>query len=263
MVATRDDIINKIEHALAYEDKVGKSLMINASKLPIISRSSISAVDYYCTQLTETNQGIVTLINEIEARVASKKFDFETLPKFIVPTRKYDAQSTDISLLADDAESHINNMALNGSKVLRNDESMWINPEPDMHSSKDLESDMVKSNTSNDAVLSRRNNFQTTFQDVKANTTSGLQALTSHAKIVSSGTNLVTSGAINLANSGLNLLKGLDEGAYFDSGFISFTNLATTNAALQMLHHEKPFDMEVHHAPDPEDSKFLTFVISF
>jgi hypothetical protein len=48
-------------------------------------------------------------------------------------------------------------------------------------------------------------------------------------------------------------VQGEKDGAYYSGGFLSFNNLLTTNAALQMVHHKTPFSLEVLQAPDPED----------
>ena len=53
----------------------------------------------------------------------------------------------------------------------------------------------------------------------------------------------------------MSLIIGGDDGQLHPSGFIVFTKLATANAALQMIHHQLPFAMEVSEAPDPKDGK--------
>ena len=46
---------------------------------------------------------------------------------------------------------------------------------------------------------------------------------------------------------------GNGDGTPRDAGFVSFTKLSTTHAALQMVHHPLPFVMSVQPAPDPND----------
>jgi hypothetical protein len=46
---------------------------------------------------------------------------------------------------------------------------------------------------------------------------------------------------------------GNGDGTPRDSGFVAFTKLSTTHAALQMVHHPKPFEMQVTEAPEPHD----------
>jgi hypothetical protein len=50
-----------------------------------------------------------------------------------------------------------------------------------------------------------------------------------------------------------------DEGQPLDGGFVSFYNLSSTQAALQMNHSRKPFEMQVVEAPDPH-GKFVAAV---
>ena len=59
----------------------------------------------------------------------------------------------------------------------------------------------------------------------------------------------------NLAAGAVNLLTGGEDGVAYPAGFVVFNKLATANAALQMVHHSKPFSMEICEAPDPDDSK--------
>lgn len=60
----------------------------------------------------------------------------------------------------------------------------------------------------------------------------------------------------NLASGAVKILTGAEDGIAHPSGFVVFSKLATTNAALQMVHNSKPFSMEVMEAPDPEDGKY-------
>jgi len=46
---------------------------------------------------------------------------------------------------------------------------------------------------------------------------------------------------------------GKEDGDIKDVGFVSFRNLRSTMAALQMVHHESPFEMQRQEAPLPED----------
>jgi hypothetical protein len=46
---------------------------------------------------------------------------------------------------------------------------------------------------------------------------------------------------------------GSGDGTPLDAGFVVFSKLSTTHAALQMIHHPRPFVMDVQEAPMPED----------
>ena len=52
-------------------------------------------------------------------------------------------------------------------------------------------------------------------------------------------------GATGMASSAINLLLGSEEGEPRNAGFVSFKNLSTTQAAMQMIHSTTPFCMDV------------------
>jgi hypothetical protein len=56
-----------------------------------------------------------------------------------------------------------------------------------------------------------------------------------------------------VANSAMTFIMRNGDGRPRDAGFVSFTKLSTTHAALQMIHHPSPYIMNVSEAPDPED----------
>ena len=49
------------------------------------------------------------------------------------------------------------------------------------------------------------------------------------------------------------MLSIREEGEFYNAGFVTFKCLGTTQAALQMVHHQTPFDIEVLEAPRPDD----------
>uniref|UniRef100_A0A7S2Y2R3 CSC1/OSCA1-like 7TM region domain-containing protein n=2 Tax=Entomoneis paludosa TaxID=265537 RepID=A0A7S2Y2R3_9STRA len=51
----------------------------------------------------------------------------------------------------------------------------------------------------------------------------------------------------------VSFVTGSDDGELYPSGFVVFKKISTANAALQMIHHRKPFTMEVIEAPNPKD----------
>lgn len=64
-----------------------------------------------------------------------------------------------------------------------------------------------------------------------------------------------TSGK-RLGSSAISMLGGYENGEPRNAGFVTFTKLSTKQAALQMIHHPKPFCMDVSDAPDPDDIFF-------
>lgn len=62
------------------------------------------------------------------------------------------------------------------------------------------------------------------------------------------GSHIVTSAGAVVPS----LLLNKEEGKARDAGFVVFTNLYTVQTALQMIHHPKPYVMDVMPAPDPK-----------
>jgi calcium permeable stress-gated cation channel len=56
-----------------------------------------------------------------------------------------------------------------------------------------------------------------------------------------------------LATSASKIIMPTKEGDYLSAGFVTFSSLGVTHAARQMVHHGKPFDIEVVEAPRPDD----------
>ena len=88
------------------------------------------------------------------------------------------------------------------------------------------------------------------FSFVRANTIDVAKAVADNAAAVTTGaTDLVAKAATDAAK----LVLSNEDGEIYSAGFVVFKKLSTTHAALQMIHHEKPYSMEVLAAPAPED----------
>ena len=222
-VKNRDNIITKFDHALAYEQMTGKEFLSRSNIL--LGSKNVRALKYLADELNVANDDIAKQITNIEETMNKEAEEFTPKRVFIPNTQA----RGDVSVLGD---SVIHEPLVNDN-----------NQKPNETGSNN--EDIVIDDGSN------RNLFAKTYKGI----TSKTKIVTSGVNVVTSGVNVVASGALDVANSGLNLLKGIDEGEYYDAGFASFTNLCTANAALQMVHHAKPFDIEVLPAPDPEDSK--------
>jgi hypothetical protein len=66
----------------------------------------------------------------------------------------------------------------------------------------------------------------------------------------------VTDTSVGNVKSFASYVLGNSDGTPLDSGFVVFSKLSTTHAALQMIHHPRPFVMNVQEAPMPE-GKFV------
>lgn len=83
-------------------------------------------------------------------------------------------------------------------------------------------------------------------QGVKKATGAGVSQI---AKVTDMGVDNVKSFASYVLGSG--------DGTPLNAGFVVFSKLSTTHAALQMIHHPRPFVMDVHEAPMPDGKRGL------
>ena len=74
----------------------------------------------------------------------------------------------------------------------------------------------------------------------------------SAAKLVTGSAHKMGSGALKVGSGALNLIAGKEDGTPRDAGFVSFTSLKAKASALQMIHHPKPFCLDVEEAPPAE-----------
>jgi len=72
------------------------------------------------------------------------------------------------------------------------------------------------------------------------------------AKLVSGTAQTFGTGALSVGTGALSLLTGKQDGTPRDAGFVSFTSLKAKQSAQQMLHHPKPFCLDVLEAPLPD-----------
>lgn len=62
----------------------------------------------------------------------------------------------------------------------------------------------------------------------------------------------VTDMSVGNVKSFASYVLGSGDGTPLDAGFVVFSKLSTTHAALQMIHHPRPFVMDVQEAPMPD-----------
>jgi hypothetical protein len=79
------------------------------------------------------------------------------------------------------------------------------------------------------------------------------------------GSNVLKATAAAAASTAAAVAKLLEveDGKFYEAGFVSFSKLSIVHAALQMV-HAAPFEMETFAAPDPKDSKYgVEFALEF
>jgi hypothetical protein len=86
-------------------------------------------------------------------------------------------------------------------------------------------------------------------------TGSTLNPLAFGSNAIKASAAVATATAAAAASTVSAALLGVEDGDFYEAGFVAFSNLSVVHAALQMV-HGGPFTMQTFAAPDPEDSKY-------
>jgi hypothetical protein len=90
--------------------------------------------------------------------------------------------------------------------------------------------------------------------NLKLVTDKGIRTLKrSGAKGIKQVTNVGTQAINEVVHTAKDIIIRNEDGNPRDAGFVVFTKLSTTQAALQMIHNSKPYVMAVEEAPEPAD----------
>lgn len=90
--------------------------------------------------------------------------------------------------------------------------------------------------------------------NLKLVTDKGIRTLKrSGAKGIKQVTNVGTQAINDVVHTAKDIIIRNEDGNPRDAGFVVFTKLSTTQAALQMIHNSKPYVMDVEEAPEPAD----------
>lgn len=79
------------------------------------------------------------------------------------------------------------------------------------------------------------------------------QGVKSIKQVTQQVTNVGTYAISEVVHTAKDIIVRSEDGVPRDAGFVIFTKLSTTHAALQMIHNSKPYVMDVEEAPDPDD----------
>ena len=222
-VQKRETAIFNLESAVATQEITGvvpthmQDANLMTSLVPgVNSGTEVDSIEAYAAEIKKLNKEVTEQIEAIEASMA------EYGEQFLSSHRQEDDPQT-ISLLSRTGE----------------DSMMSVRQEPPVS---------VTTGDDSGSQQQPQNDDTSTHSSVVGGIVGGL------ATSVAAGARDVTSGAAKLGSAAVNLVTGdAHDGDFFGGGFVTFTSLSYANAARQMVHHAKPFHMEVRQAPDPHD----------
>ena len=239
LVAERDGVIAKLEHAINIEDVKGKTPMVRSS---LVGGEKVNQIDQLYERLNELNAVISESIEKLEIT----QDDTST----IVEERRRAAER---QRLADEVAPGGNDGGEGDTPLLYNHPYSSTKPDK-IQTSNDIPDDISELNVS--IRQDEDEEVPPTEQQKNDKNTSMLSLGASAKNMKNMGSAALGKSmafADGVAGSMKDLVKGAEDGEPLTAGFVTFTSLQTTHAALQMLQYPRPFAMEVQEAPQPED----------
>lgn len=214
LVGQREALITKLEHAVAEEDVTGKT--------PVHSASLVSSL----------NVGGGDKVESIPAYAEELKELNEDIAERITEIEKKSKKDQDLNDFTDSLSRALGEKS--GSM-----ESVSL-------TAIDVETE-AETETEADEGSHQTGLQETTHSGKSDSTTNNIIGGTS--KIFKKS----LKSAVAVGDGALDLIKTSEDGEPFSGGFVTFTNLRTASAAIQLLHHHTPHTMKTQEAPDPSD----------
>ena len=225
-VAQRDDTVANLERTQALFQRDGIRPRHNPDRLAVLSES-VDSIEYYTSQLQEQNRDVARRIDALEVIARGERDPSQGLDPTPAPTR------VALPLPSTNESGFLNAREIQPPRIGRK-----------------------LTDTSTPGLVAMGEESATSGSVVSSISGAVPRTLRRTVCRASSVASTATSAATEVANRAATIVMGGEDGEIFPAGFVVFTKLSTANAALQMIHHEEPFAIELHEAPDPEDGKW-------
>jgi len=237
--AQRDKLVTQLEHALNYEEVKGET---PRHKSGLVAGAMVDSIPTYANDLKEANDDVTKRITEIENKIESK-----AASKNVEKSKKNGGSNMMLhSLYQGSMYGLSNNKMTNRSTELMDDSDSEIHP---------LEISALTHDQ--DDIVDAPTEESNSKEEPDQSNHSSNNILGQGVNVLSSTTKKLSSTTKKLAEGARSFITQTEEGDFYNAGFVTFSSLRTTSAALQMIHHDKPFNVEVQEAPRPEDSKLV------
>jgi Calcium-dependent channel, 7TM region, putative phosphate/Late exocytosis, associated with Golgi transport/Cytosolic domain of 10TM putative phosphate transporter len=246
-VKSRETVLKKFEHAINYQDVKNKAPTHRVVNL--LRPETVESIPFYAKTLRDLNRDITNQIDAVQLNIithGTERIDYANN----MTIDSAHGSNSDLRPLTD-----ANISSQFGTFSTRDDPSIQS-----MQSSKSRSTTRFaaakQSNTNMQVVADDEFDVDGTEGPIRLENSirQGLVNTTKTLSIASkaaAGTTL--SMALSATNTASKMLSIRAEGEYYNAGFVTFRCLGTTQAVLQMVHHQTPFDMEVLDAPRPDD----------
>lgn len=243
LVSKRETLVSKLEHAVSWERKRGRTLTHRTSSLFSLSRSvgdssrRVNTVEHYSSELSALNR---TVSERIEAISSGS----------MRPSSGRSPRQHDVEQGSDRRRGSWfgrRQPLLNSSSESNHQPTP---PDSFNSNSQNSDGDQERAPLSPSHDDRAEENGGADAPDRNSGGKGALQSLVTVAK------SRALSAAAMPLQAATSILHGPTEGEPYTAGFVTFTRLSAVHASLQMVQNEEPFAMQVVEAPDPEDGAF-------
>ena len=223
-VAKRDKLVGQLEHALVYE-QVKRDTPTHRSSL--VTGAQVDSIPTYASELKDANDEVSQRIEEIEQTIESR--------------RSGGADSG--GALADEQDPH--NTLLS---------PLYRGSMDGLDQTERSETTTAATSRLEVCPITQDDLLETMDAPTESNSEEIVEASNHSSNILGQSVHMLSSKSKSLAKTAVALIPSVEEGTFYSAGFVTFSSLRTTSAALQMIHHDVPFKVEAFEAPRPEDS---------
>lgn len=235
-VSKRKQLVKKLEHAINYQNIKNKVPMHDEIQILTLKREKVESIPFYLKILRDLNEEIANQIEEIETREGNPNDNCTTDSEMRFASNNPTRSTRSVTFSdKDDISSH----SLLSSKS-RTSAPLTKNVNDTLHT------DILDENVI-DTLSGTNISMESSIRKGLVNTSKAFSA-TSRA---AAGKTL--SMAKSATDTASKIMSIRVEGECYNAGFVTFSSLGTTQAALQMVHHQTPFSIEVLKAPRPDD----------
>jgi hypothetical protein len=250
-VNKRKLLVKRLEHAINYQVIKNKVPMHEEIQLLTLKREKVESIPFYLKALRDLNADISTKIEEVDMYTVISTPENNLNDALIESAYTTSIDSDQVSAMKDTAKSSrsvaftskvdISTQSLLSSKS-GSSAGLLLNNVGDS-----LQADIANEGNDTEVSGGLNSNTANSFRNGILHTS---KALTLASRTAAGKTFSMAKSATSTATKIISIRA---EGEYYNAGFVTFSNLSATNAALQMVHHQTPFQIEVLKAPRPGD----------
>jgi hypothetical protein len=241
-VNKRKVVIKRLEHAINYQTVKEKVPMHEEMQILTLKREKVESIPYYWKALCELNSDISSAIEEVESNSTITTIEDRHDDNIIESAYTNDCDQVNPSK-STRSVAFANKSDISTHSVLS--------------SKSGSSSPLITKSAINTSLLSN-NNVGDASDGLNSSMENSIRnGLLYTSKTFSAASKAAAGKTLSMAKSATStaskIISNRVEGEYYNAGFVTFTNLGTTHAALQMVHHQTPFQIEVLEAPRPDD----------